>query len=68
MGKTSKLIEKILTGKADTNIKFKELCSLLLKLGFNCRVKGSHQRLLSKKAWMKLLIFKKILVLRNPIK
>ena len=42
MGRTSKLIEKIITGKSDSNIKFNELCGLLLKLGFKVRIKGSH--------------------------
>lgn len=42
MGRTSKLIEKILTGKSDNNIRFNEICSLLLKFGFKMRVKGSH--------------------------
>ncbi len=42
MGKNSKLIEKILRGNSDNNIKFTDLCRLLLKLGFEVRIKGSH--------------------------
>ncbi|MBK9726569.1 MAG: type II toxin-antitoxin system HicA family toxin [Saprospiraceae bacterium] len=41
-GKASKLLEKILYGKSDHNIKFNELCNLLTKLGFEVRIKGSH--------------------------
>ncbi|MBK9109633.1 MAG: type II toxin-antitoxin system HicA family toxin [Saprospiraceae bacterium] len=42
MGKASKLLDKILTGKSDHNIKFNDLCSMLMKLGFDVRIKGSH--------------------------
>ncbi len=42
MGKYEKLIQTILSGKADNNIKFKQLCFLLVKLGFIERIKGSH--------------------------
>jgi len=42
MGKTEKLIHKILTGRSDTNISFSELVSLLETLGFDHRQKGSH--------------------------
>ena len=42
MGRTSKLIEKILTGRSDGNIKFNELCGILKQLGFKVRIKGSH--------------------------
>lgn len=34
--------EKILSGSADTNIEFSHLCQLLIRLGFEERVKGSH--------------------------
>lgn len=33
---------RILSGAADANIDFRELCSLLLALGFEERVRGSH--------------------------
>ena len=42
MGKYSKLREKILSGNADSNIEFGELCKLLLRLGFEERVRGDH--------------------------
>ena len=42
MGKASKLLEKILNGRSDHNIKYNELCNLLTKLGFEVRIKGSH--------------------------
>ena len=42
MGKYSKLRMKILAGSADADITFSELCQLLIRLGFNERIKGSH--------------------------
>lgn len=42
MGKATKVLEKILNGKSDHNIKFNELCNLLSKLGFEVRIRGSH--------------------------
>ncbi len=42
MGKYSKLKERILSGTADSNIEFRELCRLLFRLGFEERVKGDH--------------------------
>ena len=42
MGKYSKLRDKILAGSADGNIDFGPMCQLLVRLGFNERVKGSH--------------------------
>lgn len=42
MGKYSKLREKILSGSADGNIDFSALCHLLVRLGFDERVKGGH--------------------------
>ncbi len=42
MGKYAKLREKILAGSADGNIEFAALCQLLLRLGFDERVKGGH--------------------------
>ena len=42
MAKHSKLIEKILQGQADANIRFEELCSLLSALRFEERTRGSH--------------------------
>lgn len=42
MGKYSKLRMKILTGSADADIAFSELCQLLIRLRFTERIKGSH--------------------------
>ena len=42
MGKYDKLLSKILEGTSDANIRFDELCQLLLKLGFEERICGSH--------------------------
>ena len=42
MGKYDKLLIKILRGTSDQNIDFEEFRKLLLKLGFEERVKGSH--------------------------
>ena len=42
MGKYSKFRERILAGISDSNIDFTVLCQLLVRLGFDERVKGSH--------------------------
>ena len=42
MGKYEKLLQRILTGTSDNNIKFSELCQLLKKLGFDERIRGDH--------------------------
>jgi hypothetical protein len=42
MSKINKLIVKILSGKSDRNIKFADLCNLLIYIGFELRTKGSH--------------------------
>ncbi len=42
MGKYEKLISRILQGNADARIKFSDLRNLLLRLGFEERVRGSH--------------------------
>jgi len=42
MAKYEKLLLKILDGSSDANIYFDDLCSLLKKLGFEERVRGSH--------------------------
>jgi predicted RNA binding protein YcfA (HicA-like mRNA interferase family) len=42
MGKYEKLLEQILLGNSDANIYFDELCQLLLRLGFEMRMRGSH--------------------------
>jgi predicted RNA binding protein YcfA (HicA-like mRNA interferase family) len=42
MSKFEKLIAQILTGTSDANIAYKDLCQLLIHLGFEERTKGSH--------------------------
>jgi predicted RNA binding protein YcfA (HicA-like mRNA interferase family) len=42
MGKYSKLRQKLLSGSSDTNVEFSVLCQLLVRLGFEERIKGSH--------------------------
>ncbi|MFM7857477.1 MAG: type II toxin-antitoxin system HicA family toxin [Flammeovirgaceae bacterium] len=42
MSKFEKLVVKLLSGKSDTNFEFNELLSLLNKLNFQMRIKGSH--------------------------
>jgi predicted RNA binding protein YcfA (HicA-like mRNA interferase family) len=42
MSKFEKLIAQILTGTSDANIAYKDLCQLLIHLGFGERTKGSH--------------------------
>jgi predicted RNA binding protein YcfA (HicA-like mRNA interferase family) len=37
-----KVLEKILSGMADRNIKFGDLRKLLIDMGFEERIKGSH--------------------------
>lgn len=42
MGKYEKLLDQILLGTSDANISFDDLCQLLIRLGFEERVRGSH--------------------------
>ena len=42
MSKFEKIIKKLLSGFSDRNMDFDELRSLLMKLGFEERIKGSH--------------------------
>ncbi len=42
MGKHEKLMERILRGESDANIPFDDLRSVLVRLGFDERVRGSH--------------------------
>ncbi len=42
MTRQKRLVEQILSGASDANIRFSELCSLLDALGFQSRVRGSH--------------------------
>ena len=42
MGKYDKLIDKILRGTSDANIPFDDLRDMLIRLGFDERIRGSH--------------------------
>ena len=42
MSNKSKLLESVLSGKQDKNIKFSDLQKLLKMLGFSYRTKGDH--------------------------
>lgn len=42
MSRHERLLQTILLGRSDANIRFAELRSLLLRLGFDERVRGSH--------------------------
>ena len=42
MSQIEKFIAKLLMGKSDNNIKFEDLCNLLVNIGFEMRIKGSH--------------------------
>ncbi|MGB3585607.1 MAG: hypothetical protein WBA23_03650 [Tunicatimonas sp.] len=42
MGKYEKLLQKILAGTSDNNIRFSDLEGLLLRLGFEKKIRGSH--------------------------
>jgi len=42
VAKHYKVLEKILHGRSDANIRFTEICQLLKKLGFVERVRSSH--------------------------
>ena len=42
MSKHRKLLDQILRGTSDANIRFEDLCHLLLRLGFEERSSSSH--------------------------
>jgi hypothetical protein len=42
MGKWEKLLDRILRGASDASIPFDDLCSLLVRFGFERRTRGSH--------------------------
>jgi len=42
MSKHEKFLLKLLSGTADGNISFSDLCKLLEHLGFGLRIKGDH--------------------------
>ena len=42
MGKREKLYQHIVLRRGDANVAFSDLCGLVKRLGFSCRIKGSH--------------------------
>jgi hypothetical protein len=42
MAKHGKLLERILSGRSDANVRFSDLVQLLLKLRFRERIRGDH--------------------------
>lgn len=42
VGKQEKTLEQVLGGGSDANVRFEDLCALLLALGFVERTRGSH--------------------------
>ena len=42
MSRYDKLLEQILQGRSDANIRFDDLCQLLRHLRFDERIRGSH--------------------------
>ena len=42
MGKYAKVLQNILSGNADANIRFTDLVQLLSRLGFTQRIRGDH--------------------------
>lgn len=42
MGAYQRLLAKILRGTSDADISFADICHLLLRLGFDQRVRGDH--------------------------
>lgn len=42
MATTDKLMQSILSGQQDRNIRFKDLQKLLDTIGFECRIRGDH--------------------------
>lgn len=42
MRQHSKVLERVLSGTSDKNIPFNSMCQLLVKLGFEERIRGDH--------------------------
>jgi len=42
MRSNKKILKKILKGSSDENISFKDICNLLINIGFELRIKASH--------------------------
>lgn len=42
MGRIDRVLERVLSGASDADIRFSDLCGLLTHLGFKERTRGSH--------------------------
>ncbi|MDA7618318.1 MAG: type II toxin-antitoxin system HicA family toxin [Verrucomicrobiota bacterium] len=42
MARFERIIQRILSGVSDRNFEFSEICAVLERLGFSCRINGSH--------------------------
>jgi len=42
MSQHEKLLLRIMSGTSDSNILFSDLCGILARLSFDCRIKGDH--------------------------
>ena len=42
MSRHERLLQQILSGRADANIRFDDLCHMLVRFGFDMRTSGSH--------------------------
>ena len=42
MSRHKRLLQRLLAGRSDANIRFGDLCALMRDLGFQERVRGSH--------------------------
>lgn len=42
MSRFEKMMQSLLSGRQDKNIAFDDLCQVLARFGFACRVKGDH--------------------------
>jgi hypothetical protein len=42
VGKRSKFFERLMKGQSDSDLRFDDLCQLLVSLGFSERVRGDH--------------------------
>lgn len=42
MGRLHKILDAVLDGRSDGNLPFRDLCLLLIRLGFDERIRGSH--------------------------
>jgi hypothetical protein len=42
MASLRKVFDKLLSGRSDTNVRFAEVCRILVSLGFSERINGDH--------------------------